>query len=44
MRTAWATPWIICSIVVNCLREFQIAAGIQRKQVYGFTIYVLSRL
>jgi MFS family permease len=42
LLTAWATAGIIGPVVVNYIREFQIAAGIPRDQVYDFTMYVLA--
>jgi MFS family permease len=42
LLTAWATAGIIGPVVVNYIREFQIAAGIPREQVYDFTMYILA--
>ncbi|THK34763.1 MFS transporter [Ensifer sp. MPMI2T] len=42
LLTAWATAGIIGPVVVNYIREFQIAAGIPRDQVYDFTMYILA--
>ncbi len=41
LLTAWATAGILGPVVVNYIREFQIAAGIPREQVYDFTMYIL---
>jgi MFS family permease len=42
LLTAWATAGIIGPVVVNYIREFQIAAGVPRAQVYDFTMYILA--
>jgi len=42
LLTAWATAGIIGPVVINYIREFQIAAGIPREQVYDFTMYILA--
>ena len=42
LLTAWATAGILGPVVVNYIREFQIAAGIPREQVYDFTMYILA--
>ncbi|RIU70202.1 MFS transporter, partial [Klebsiella pneumoniae] len=42
LLTAWATAGIIGPVVVNYIREAQIAAGIPRAQVYDFTMYILA--
>jgi MFS family permease len=42
LLTAWATAGIIGPVVVNYIREFQLAAGIPREQVYDFTMYILA--
>jgi MFS family permease len=41
LLTAWATAGILGPVVVNYIREFQIAAGVPREQVYDFTMYIL---
>jgi MFS family permease len=41
LLTAWATAGIIGPVVVNYIREAQIAAGVPRAQVYDFTMYIL---
>ncbi|MCB1468454.1 MAG: OFA family MFS transporter, partial [Rhizobiaceae bacterium] len=41
LLTAWATAGILGPVVVNYIREAQIAAGIPRAQVYDFTMYIL---
>jgi len=40
--TAWATAGIFGPVVVNYIREFQLAAGVSRAQVYDFTMYILA--
>jgi MFS family permease len=42
LLTAWATAGIIGPVVVNYIREAQIAAGVPRDQVYDFTMYILA--
>ncbi|MCB4770420.1 OFA family MFS transporter [Ancylobacter sp. Lp-2] len=42
LLTAWATAGIVGPVVVNYIREFQIAAGVPRDQVYDFTMYILA--
>lgn len=42
LLTAWATAGIIGPVVVNYIREAQIAAGIPRAQAYDFTMYILA--
>lgn len=44
LLTAWATAGVIGPVVVNYIREFQIAAGIPREQVYDFTMYILAAM
>jgi hypothetical protein len=41
LLTAWSTAGIIGLVVVNYLREFQLAAGVPRDQLYNSTMYVL---
>jgi len=42
LLTAWATAGIVGPVVVNYLREAQIAAGVPRAQVYDYTMYILA--
>jgi MFS family permease len=42
LLTAWATAGILGPVVVNYIREFQLAAGVPRAQVYNFTMYILA--
>ncbi len=42
LLTAWSTAGIIGPVVVNYIREAQIAAGVPRQSVYDFTMYVLA--
>ncbi|MGE0280567.1 MAG: OFA family MFS transporter [Rhizobiaceae bacterium] len=42
LLTAWSTAGILGPVVVNYIREFQLAAGIPRAQVYDFTMYILA--
>jgi hypothetical protein len=41
LLTAWSTAGIIGPVVVNYIREAQIAAGVPRGRVYDFTMYIL---
>ncbi len=42
LLTAWSAAGIIGPVVVNYIREVQIAAGVPRDQVYDFTMYILA--
>jgi MFS family permease len=42
LLTAWSTAGIVGPVVVNYIREAQIAAGVPRDQVYDFTMYILA--
>ncbi|CAK0739251.1 MFS transporter, OFA family, oxalate/formate antiporter [Azospirillaceae bacterium] len=42
LLTAWSTAGIIGPVVVNYIREAQIAAGVPRDQVYNYTLYILA--
>ncbi|MBX3453234.1 OFA family MFS transporter [Ferrovibrio sp.] len=42
LLTAWSTAGILGPVVVNYIREAQIAAGVPRAQVYDFTMYILA--
>jgi hypothetical protein len=42
LLTAWSTAGIIGPVVVNYIREAQIAAGVPRASVYDFTMYILA--
>jgi MFS family permease len=44
LLTAWSVAGIIGPVVVNYIREFQLAAGIPREQVYDFTMYILCAM
>jgi MFS family permease len=44
LLTAWSTAGIIGPVVVNYLREFQLAAGVPRDQLYNTTMYVLCAM
>ena len=41
LLTAWSTAGIIGPVVVNYIREFQLAAGVPRDQLYDTTMYIL---
>jgi MFS family permease len=42
LLTAWSTAGIIGPVVVNYIREFQLAAGVPRDQLYNTTMYILA--
>jgi MFS family permease len=42
LLTAWSTAGVIGPVVVNYIREAQIAAGVPRDSVYDFTMYILA--
>jgi MFS family permease len=44
LLTAWSTAGIIGPVVVNYIREFQLAAGVPRDQLYNFTMYILCAM
>ncbi len=44
LLTAWSTAGIIGPVVVNYIREAQIAAGVPRESVYDFTLYILAAM
>jgi MFS family permease len=41
LLTAWSTAGIIGPVVVNYIREAQLAAGVPRDHLYDFTMYIL---
>ncbi|WP_426423766.1 OFA family MFS transporter [Bradyrhizobium genosp. A] len=44
LLTAWSTAGIIGPVIVNYIREFQLAAGVPRDQVYNSTMYILCAM
>ena len=44
LLTAWSTAGIIGPVVVNYLREFQLAAGVSRDHLYNSTMYILCAM
>jgi hypothetical protein len=44
LLTAWSTAGIIGPVVVNYIREFQLAAGVPRNQLYNTTMYVVCAM
>ena len=42
LLTAWSTAGIVGPVVVNYIREFEIAAGVPRDHVYDVTMYMLA--
>lgn len=41
LLTAWATAGILGPVVVNYMRDYQLALGLPREQVYNQTMYIL---
>ena len=41
LLTAWSTAGIVGPVVVNYIREAQLAAGVPRDHLYDFTMYIL---
>ena len=44
LLTAWATAGVLGPVLVNYIREFQIANGVPKAQAYDVTMYVLAGL
>ncbi len=44
LLTAWAAAGVIGPLLVNYLRDYQIAQGVPKADAYGFTMYVMSGL
>src|SRR6202140_4343773 len=44
LLAAWAPAGIIGPVVVNYIREFQLAAGVARDQLYNTTMYILCAM
>jgi MFS family permease len=44
LLTAWATAGIVGPVVVNYIREFQLAAGVSRDHLYDTTMYILCAM
>ncbi|SFK36617.1 OFA family MFS transporter [Methylorubrum salsuginis] len=44
LLTAWATAGILGPVLVNYLREYQLAAGLPNAQAYNQTMYILAGL
>ena len=42
LLTAWATAGILGPVVVNYIREYQIAQGVPKAQAYDVTMYILA--
>ncbi len=42
LLTAWATAGILGPVIVNYMREYQLAIGIPREQIYNQTMMVLA--
>ncbi len=44
LLTAWSVAGVVGPVLVTNLREFQIAAGVERRNVYDHTMYILAAL
>jgi MFS family permease len=44
LLTAWSTAGIVGPVVVNYIREFEIAAGVPRDHLYDVTLYILAAM
>ncbi len=44
LLTAWATAGVLGPVLVNYIREYQIAHGVPTAQVYDVTMYILAGL
>jgi len=44
LLTAWSTAGVIGPVVVNYIREAQLAAGVPRDHLYDFTMYILCAM
>ncbi len=44
LLTAWSTAGIVGPVVVNYIREFQLAAGVPRDKLYDTTMYILCAM
>jgi MFS family permease len=44
LLTAWSVAGIVGPVVVNYIREFQLARGVPPDQAYNFTMYVLAAM
>jgi len=44
LLTAWSTAGILGPVLVNYIREFQLARGVERAQAYDVTMYILAGL
>lgn len=42
LLTAWSTAGILGPVLVNYIREFQLARGVPASQAYSFTMYILA--
>ncbi|MDP9108963.1 MAG: OFA family MFS transporter [Pseudomonadota bacterium] len=42
LLTAWATAGVLGPVLVNYIREYQLAQGVPKAQVYDVTMYILA--
>jgi MFS family permease len=44
LLTAWSTAGIIGPVIINYLREFELASGVARENAYDLTMYILAAM
>jgi MFS family permease len=44
LLTAWSTAGIVGPVVVNYIREYELAAGVPRDHLYDYTMYILCAM
>ncbi|MEP7002800.1 MAG: OFA family MFS transporter [bacterium] len=44
LLTAWSTAGVLGPVLVNYIREYQVAHGVAKANAYGFTMYVMASL
>ena len=44
LLTAWSTAGVLGPVLVNYIREYQIAHGVAKAQAYNVTMYVMAGL
>jgi MFS family permease len=44
LLTAWSTAGVLGPVLVNYIREYQIAHGVEKAQAYNVTMYVMTGL
>ncbi|PYV07396.1 MAG: MFS transporter, partial [Acidobacteria bacterium] len=44
LLTAWSTAGVLGPVLVNYVREYQLARGVASAEAYNFTMYILAAL